>query len=318
MNNSIFVVVEEPYCIWEVDLPRRNMEFINGIDVEYFDYLTKLHLEAGDEKRASIALRTTLHHAIETMFLLLGAYIQAPDCAYAWIAKCSNKDLRTLVAKINGAHDSLFTKLKISKVSWEDVGQSVFRFYEPGTEKSERTAKLFASFWRQLAFEYVDQNHVDEYNSLKHGFRVRSGGFALAVGLQHERGVPPPKEEMQLLGQSEYGTSFFRVEPIGNAKGNRNFTSRRLSLNWKVEKVALLTQLASMSINNVVSALKIANGDKPSTCKVLRPVDDADFEKPWRYTPGVTSCTMDFVIDEKDVIPTTRSMLLSKLNALKK
>lgn len=29
----------------------------------------------------------------------------------------------------------------------------------------------------------MDMNHVDEYNSIKHGFRIRSGGFALAVGL---------------------------------------------------------------------------------------------------------------------------------------
>lgn len=109
MHNSIFVVNEEPYCIWEVDLPERNMEFLNGIDVEYFDYAIKVHLEAEDEKRASIGLRTTLHHAIETLFSLLGAYIQAPDCAYAWIAKCSNKELRSVVTKVSGLRNSLFT-----------------------------------------------------------------------------------------------------------------------------------------------------------------------------------------------------------------
>ena len=49
------------------------MEFLNGIDVEYFDYAIKAHLETDDEKRASIALRTISHHAIETLFSLLGA-----------------------------------------------------------------------------------------------------------------------------------------------------------------------------------------------------------------------------------------------------
>lgn len=83
MENSIYVVNKEPYCIWEVDIKERNKEFLNGIDPEYFYYLAELHAGADDEKRAAIALRSTLHHAMETMFSLLGAYIQAPDCAYA-------------------------------------------------------------------------------------------------------------------------------------------------------------------------------------------------------------------------------------------
>jgi hypothetical protein len=290
------------------------MEFLNGIDGEYFDYAIKVHLEADDEKRSSIALRTTLHHAIETLFLLLGAYIQAPDCAYAWIAKCSNKELRDLVSKVSGLRNTLFTKLNIEKVSWEEVSKSVFHCYQPETDQNKNTVKLFASFWRRLAHEYADQNHVDEYNSLKHGFRVRSGGFAVAIGLEHEYGVPPPEDEMQLIGQSDFGTSFFRIEPIENSKGDRNLRSRRTSVNWKIEKVILLAQLVSMSINNVVSALKIVNGAKSGTCKFLRPQEDTDFDKPWQYTPGVTSCNMDFVVDKRQILAVTRKELLDKLS----
>lgn len=138
MQSSIFIVNEEPYCIWEVDLPERNMEFLDGIDTEYFDYVLKVHVEAEDEKRASIALRTTLHHAMETMFSLLGAYIQAPDCVHAWIAKCSNKDLRDFVDKIGHFRNNFFTKLNIENVSWGNVADSVFRCYLPETEKTER------------------------------------------------------------------------------------------------------------------------------------------------------------------------------------
>ncbi len=314
LQNSIFVVDEEPYCIWEVDLHKRNMEFLDGIDVEYFDYAIKSHLETDDEKRASITLRTTLHHAVETLFSLLCAYIQAPDCAYAWIAKCSNKELRYLVTKVSGFRNSLFTKLPIERVSWENVAKSVCRCYQPETDRNTSTVKLFASFWNRLADEFVDQSHVEEYNSLKHGFRVRSGGFSLAIGLEHEYGVPPLDSEIQLLGQSDFGTSFFRVEPIGNGKGNRSLRSRRTSVNWKIENVILVAQLVSMSISNVVSALKIANGVKARTCKFLRPQDDTDFEKPWQYSPGVNSCSMDFVIDETQVIRLTRKELLEKLN----
>ncbi len=318
MQSSIFVVNEEPYCIWEVDLPGRNNEFLDGIDTEYLDYLLKVHVEAEDEKRASIALRGTLHHAMETMFSLLGAYIQAPDCVYAWIAKCSNKNLRELVVKVGASRNDLFTKLNIENVSWSSVADSVFRCYLPETEKNKKTAQLFATLWSRLAHEYTNSNHVNEYNSIKHGFRIRSGGFALAVGLEHEYGVSPPPEEMKLIGKSDFGTTFFRIESIGKGKGNRSLRSRRTSLNWNIEKTILILQLVSMSVKNITSALKIANGAQPGTCKFFRPQEDSDFDKPWSYSHGVTVCNMDFVISEDQVASVTRSELLKTVTDAKK
>lgn len=314
VQNSIFVVNEEPYCIWEVDIAERNSEFIDGIDVKYFDYLLNVYLESEDEKRASIALRATLHHAMETMFSLLGAYIQAPNCTYAWIAKCSNSDLRKFVKNIGNYHNAPYTRLNIEQVSWESVSKLIFQSYKPDSERNKQTTKLFASLWQRLTREFIDTNHVDEYNSIKHGFRIRSGGFSLAVGLEHEYGIAPPAKEMKMLGSSDHGSTFFKIEPVGTLKKNRSIRSKRTSINWKVEKVALLIQLISMSITNIVSALKIANGVKAGACKFLRPEEDADFEKPWSYSLGVTNCNMDFVINDSDVVATTRKELLKKLN----
>jgi len=318
VQNSIFVVNEEPYCIWEVDLLERNNDFLDGIDTEYFDYLFKVHTEADDEKRASIALRTTLHHAIETMFSLLGAYIQAPNCVHAWIAKCSNKDLRALVEKISGYRNNIFTKLNIEKVTWECVAEYIFRGYLPGTEKNKDTVQLFASFWNRLAHEYIDKDHIDEYNSIKHGFRIKSGGFTLAVGLEHEYGVSPPPEEMKLVGKSDYGTTFFRIESIGEGKGNRSLRSRRIQLNWAIEKTTLLLQLVSMSIKNIKSALKIANGAEAGTCEFVRPQDDTIFEKAWSYSPGVTSCNLDYDLPEEKIVSVTKKELIERINDAKK
>jgi len=127
MDNAIFVVNQEPYCIWEISVQERNKEFLDGLDTDFFDYIVDLNLNAADKQRASMALRSTLHHAMETMFSLLGAYIQAPDCAYAWIAKCSNLELREFVGSISRYDKDLFTKLLIDKVSWGEVSKSVFR-----------------------------------------------------------------------------------------------------------------------------------------------------------------------------------------------
>jgi hypothetical protein len=318
MDSSIFFVNQEPYCIWEINVQERNKEFLNGIDTDFFDYVVELHLNAEDKKRASIALRSTLHHAMETMFSLLGAYIQAPDCVYAWITKCSNRDLRELIDSVGRYNNSIRSKLLIEEISWEEISKSIFRGYLPESEKNEKTTKLFAELWSSLAQEFLEQSHIDEYNSIKHGFRIRSGGFSLAIGIEHEYGITPPIEEMKSLGHSEHGTTYFKVEPIGEVQGNRSLRSRRNSLNWSVEKTALLIQLVAMSILNVTSALKIANGIEASTCKFSRPVKDDDFKKPWSFSTGVTSSSMDSVIRENEIISFTKSELLNRINEIKK
>jgi hypothetical protein len=325
IENTIIVIHEEPYVVWEMDLKARNLEFIEGIDEEYFEYVLNTFIGSeGDptptteeERRASIAIRIAYHHALETLFSLLGCYVQAPDCAYAWIAKCSNQDLRSVVQRINNGDTTLFSAWKAPLVTWQSISDRVFRCYMSGTEKSATTAKQFAALWQQLAHEFLDQHRIDEYNSLKHGFRVRSGGFALAVGAEHQYGVPPPSNEMNLIGHSQFGTMFFKLEPISDLK-KRNLCSRRTSLNWRIERVIGLLQLAALSIANVKSALRIEAGAKPGTCKFVRPSEDSDFDKPWSFSSGVTNFNLDYVIDPKIVPAISRKELWEKLNELRR
>lgn len=122
---------------------------------------------------------------------------------------------------------------------------------------------------------------------------------------------------MKSLGGSEQGTKFIRLEPVGGIKNNRNLRSRKVSLNWKVERVALQLQLVCMSINNIISALKIANGIGAEKCKFVRPTEDSDFEKPWTFSPGITNLSMDFVIDESQIGLATRDELNDILKAHK-
>lgn len=252
------------------------------------------------------------------MFSLLGAYIQAPNCVYAWVAKCSNRDLRELVKRIETFDTDIYTSLLIERVSWEEVAKMVFREYEPGTDKNKKTATSFSELWSQLAREFEDQSHIDEYNSIKHGFRIRSGGFSLAVGAESEYGDSPPREKMKTIGHSEHGTTYFKLEPIGETKGNRSLRSRRHSINWRIEKTVLLLQLISMSIANISSALKIANGFDAKKCRYFRPLEDAVFETAWSFSPGVTGFNVDFVITESDAPSTTKEELLKIINEQRK
>lgn len=313
MDNVIIVVNDEPYTIWDVDIAERNQEYLEAIDVDYFQYLNETYQKSDDEKRASIALRASLHHATETMFSLIGALLQAPTAVYAWMPKCSNSDLRSIVKRINNKDDTLFVRYRFTRLSWEAISEVVFQWYLPGTDKQKRTIEQFSRLWQRLSYEFEDKDQIHEYNSIKHGFRIRSGGFALAIGEEKEYGVAPPASEMKLIGKSDHGTSFFVLKEVGGIKGNRSLTSRRVSLNWKFEKVALLLQLVSMSINNVTNALKCLNGAEAGQCKFTRPVKDSDFSNPWTHSPGVTSCNFDFVIDESNVPKTGRKELLESI-----
>lgn len=314
LRNTIIVVDEEPYCIWGWDLDDRNRLFLEGFDTDYFPFLVATLASSDDTRRASIALRATFHHSLETLFSLISALVQSPKCVYGWIAKCSNVTLRRVVNRINAGDGKLLCPYVRKPIGWEGIADIVFACYMPDTEKGSSTKRLFAALWGQLAHEFLNRDHIEEYNSIKHGLRMRGGGFTLAVGLEHSYGTPPPDSEMKAIGHSEHGSSFFRLERI-REEGSRSFSTRRVALNWKVEKVQLLCELTAMSIANVIGALRIINGAPASTVQFHRPVDDQDFTRAWSHSPGVTSMNMDWVIDPRQIPKVTKAQLLERLRS---
>ena len=308
-----FAVNDEPFCLWEVDPEERVRSFLDGLDVDFFAYVLQTYLDTEDEDRALVAIRLALYHATETMFSLLGAFIQAPLCPYAWIAKCSNKELRVFAERVNRGDPQLITKLNLPVVNWYSVGTLVFATYQPGTERQENTIKCFADLWVRLTGDFSNQTYVDEYNALKHGFRICPGGFTLSAGIEKEYSVPPSASEMEVIGQSVFGASFFTIEPLGSVKKNQHIRSRQNCVNWSLERIILLHQLVNMSINNVVSALKAVNHYKPDQCKFLRPENDSDFSRPWMHTTGITNMSFVHQLDESRLQRLTREELLTML-----
>lgn len=313
MQSSAFAVNDVPYCLWEIDLAARTRSFLDGVDPDYFDYVLQAHTNTEDEKRALVAIRLSLHHATETMFSLLGAFVQAPDCPYAWIAKCSNPELREFAERVSKQDQSVITKLNIPSISWTSIAGAIFAAYQPGSTRQKNTIDCFARLWDALTYELVNQVHVDEYNALKHGFRAKPGGFKLEIGAEPVNGVPPPDSDVKTLGESAFGATFLKIEALGSSKGTPHIRSRQTSVNWSLERIVLLHQLVYMSINNAVSALKIVNNYPPSTSRFLRPENDLDFEQPWKHSPGVTSFNVDYVLDERLLPCLSKKELLAKL-----
>lgn len=127
MKSAIFAVGDEPYCLWESDVDERTRDFLAGLDPEFFSYVLNAHMETEDEKRASVAIRLALHHGTETLFSLLGTFVQAPDCPYAWIAQCRTEELREVVRRIGDGDGSLIAKRGKPFLGWEDVAAAVRR-----------------------------------------------------------------------------------------------------------------------------------------------------------------------------------------------
>ena len=314
-----FAVYDRTYCVWEYDLPARNARFLENIDASYFGYLATLHLgQLRDESRqhAAVALRAGYHHGLETLFSLLGALTQAPECVPAWLPKCSNTSLRSLVAAIQAGRPVL-TQCGLQVVSLAALSQVVHQYVWQEEDPPGETARRFARLWERFAEDLLDQLHVAEYNSLKHGFRVASGGFSLSVGREHEYGVAPPLAEMRSLGGSRYGTSFFAPEPVSTSgrRDDRSFRVRRHSLNWSAEAMAQRLLLIEFSVGNVVGALRCLTGSPPSTVRFSRPEDATAFDRPWNYPIGITSSNMDTTIEPTDVSETGERELRAELES---
>ncbi len=317
IQHCLFAVVDDPYCVWGWDLPERNLNFIKQIDPEFFEYVCRTHREhiGGENAQlAAMALRSNYHLALETLFGLMAASLQAPDCLAGWILKATTSDVRLITKELAADRMKFPVKWRpiIEHVGFGEVAKLVFQNSVWSSEEDFVTIKNFAAIWYRLAFDFLDDHSIKEYNSIKHGFRARAGGFFMRVGLETEPGAPCAPEKMQDMGGSHFGTSFYSAEPIGETKGKRrdpNFMLRSSSLNWLPDNTANRMLLAALSIKNLKSFLEITAGANPQTVEFYRPDNAADFLTPWETAPSITSVGMDFTVSESDIKRTTKSEL---------
>jgi hypothetical protein len=306
-----FAVNEKPYCFWSLDPIGQDLEFINMIDPRYFEHIAELHGESleGDEKQyAAGAIRIAYSHGLETLFALLCAVAQAPDCVMGWFLKYQNRDLYDVVRKIN-ERQAIYTKLKCDTVTWSEIAELVFSGLKTGDdEKDKAICNNFARLWRRFASDFLNKHHELEYNSIKHGLRAKLGGFYLALGAEDKAGVPAPPDRMRVAGSSEFGSSFFITEKLHDA---RNFSVSHQSLNWFPLNFLYALKLISISINNVIGFLKIFHGVPPTDVNFSWLSDDATYNEPWSRTTAITSFGLNSPITEQAITPLTKDEILS-------
>lgn len=306
-----FVINETPFAYWDWDLNEKNLEFLEGIDADYFSYIADLnsdHIADDDKHRAAVSLRLTYSHGLEALFALLCSAVQSPHCAIGYILNYKNTDLLNLVRKISNK-ETVYTRFKQTPVTWRSLAEHIHSGLGYEEEKRIWIQKGFGKLWSWFANEFTDENMTLEYNCIKHGLRARSGGFHLAVGREDTPGVPARPEKMVSLGGSTFGSSYFVRESLV-PKDKYNFRPIRHSRNWSIHNLANGLVLISMSINNVVSWLRCVNGVPLNKCRFENPVSEDLFEEPWRESVGVNYTSMDLVITAEHVIPFSREEIL--------
>ena len=208
---AFFMIDDKPYCFWDVDIPTLTLDFLESIDPKYFEYLGNTYFSEDTEASnllASLALRTAYSQALETFFAFVAATLQAPQCVPAWITTYWPSELKNVVEKITN-NQPFPTILKRGTLSWQHVSDFIYSWLVlEDKSKEKRIKKNFASLWSKFASDFLDEGFSNEYNSIKHGFRVRPGGFHLSIGINEKPGEPAPREKMRLLGKSEYGSSY--------------------------------------------------------------------------------------------------------------
>lgn len=218
------------------------------------DAATQEDEEDQDRKDVSTLSRLLWHHGMETLVMLLGAYIQAPAAVHAYFLKCKTEDAVQMAGFLSREECPKYHRLEGAPFSLVSLLNGIHRC--AGWQQHDTIIHRFASALRYMLSDYVDEKHRSEYNSIKHGLRASHGRFALAVGIQEAPGIPAPPEVMQMVGFSRDASFFEIVKPLGNAtklQSKINFMTEQVSVSWSLEKVLMELQILSLLLHNVVS-----------------------------------------------------------------
>jgi hypothetical protein len=309
---AVIVIDNKSLIFWDIDIREKNLHFIEQLNSDYFNYIANVNfsilqnpneeqVDKATRQYAAIALRIAYSQALEVLFSLIFSAIQAPDCIFGWFLKYTNDDLDNVVNKIR-RHERILSKFSTPIRGWKDVVNLIFIGLDENQKKNLAEAlDKYESLLARFAQDFTDSNFKAEYNSLKHGLRVKMGGFHLAIGAEDTPGIPANPEKMRTVSYSEFGTTFYKSEKIENTP---NLIINRNSRNWNPENFYHALHLISMSIKNVKVFLKKINGNLDELSYEIP--NDPDFDhKPWRI-----GSRMNFGVNSR--INTSAIPLLSK------
>lgn len=307
----MFAIGDRPRCVWEYGMRERQLEFIKAIDPGYFSFISNQQmplLASNDENRyrAATLIRATYSQALECLFAHMLAAIQAPYCGYAWLLDYQPGELRDLVKKIQtGAN--LPTPFKNTYFNFETIANMLLPTNNSDETMSRIGKKAFSSVWSKMSYDFTDEKLTCEYNSIKHGIRVRPRGFRISI----KNNNSPDSVNVPLEG-SEFGSQFFVKEKIGGQR--LHFRGRRQLVNWFPEMLGRRLEIIDKSLRNIQLFLIHFNKGESDNVKAWFPESEDTFASAWAKAPGTFAFNFDMVISKQDIESFTKEEILSRLN----
>ena len=182
----------------------------------------------------------------------------------------------------------LYTVLPNKRISWQDASEFIHLWLHlEDHDQEERVKSDFAHLWSRLASDFLDKSLQDEYNSIKHGLRIQPGGFSAVLMTEPTAEAPPAEGSYQWLAKSDYGSTYYVPErPLGQSQPH-HVSLAEYHINWDPHDLAYGLHMISISIQNVVSALKLLNAIEPGQVTFGFPSDQESFKEPWTRRSGL-------------------------------
>jgi hypothetical protein len=272
-ERCLFYVGKKIYYVWDDNPEQTTLSFLEDYDINYYRdvllLLIKSLQESTDNKsdsRLATLLKLNYHQSLEALFSLVGALIQAPYYPQGWLEKYKNESLLELMKAIKNGQDDLNNILGMEFVS---VGSLVNYIYNPveGAWGNDYISNVKTIF-NNLLSKFININESNEYNRIKHGFRISQGGFSVAVSSERQYGVPDGSVPI-IIGQSDFGCRYIILNQHKEAKNNLFLTKQ--STNWSLEEVILDLDSICHFINNIISIMRRLNGVDVSQLPWTRP-----------------------------------------------
>lgn len=310
LQGYYFAIGDQPHCVWGWGLYGKNIHFLREIDHEYFQYVAQVHTEhteGKDKGKAAIALRSAYYHGLETLFSLIFSMLQAPQCSLPWILKAKPWQIRKLAGEVCDGKLSGPVRFRLDAPTWENISALVHGVVFREMPNKEQLQQSFATLWRRFAKEYTNQFLVDEYNSVKHGFRMHLGGMKISFAPSDDPTKKPNPDEYIPLGESELGSFFYVPEqiedsPVKKRDADPHFWLREQHANNHPAQTDAALLLIAVSINNIRSFLRIFNhDDKGAEIRLLHPLSEEMFEAPWKNRSTLLNFTATRTVVEQRI-----------------
>jgi len=217
MDYVPFCVIEKPYSIWAPDIRADNDNFLKHLDARFYERMVQTIVTASNENRdkdqpdeelqtgqdrrdISTLARMLWHHGMETLVMLLGAYIQAPGAVHGYFVKSKTEDAVAIAGYLLREERPRYHRLNDVPFTLSALLLGVYQ--RAGCDAGDANLARFEEALRSMLSDYVRESHRAEYNSIKHGLRASHGNFSITIASDRSPKISSQAEEMQVIGSS--------------------------------------------------------------------------------------------------------------------